>query len=200
MNSKKCTKCNIIKPFDEFHKRKDSKDGLKSWCKHCRKTIEWPVQEKKYRARRKKVNDIWNPEHKEYKHQWYLDHKEEQNERGREWYLKNKDKAHDAYKKRYEADPQAYIQRALKRRARIAGCEINDFTTKDWYELLEEYGHRCAYCGGGGKMVKEHKVPIVRGGNHTKSNIVPACKSCNNTKYTKTDEEFLNTVETGPGS
>ena len=32
---KKCKKCNIEKPFNEFHKRKDSKDGHRNDCKEC---------------------------------------------------------------------------------------------------------------------------------------------------------------------
>jgi hypothetical protein len=33
--SKICNKCNIAKPFFEFHKDKNSKDGLRLSCKDC---------------------------------------------------------------------------------------------------------------------------------------------------------------------
>jgi len=36
--TKQCTKCNENKPIIDFHKSKQSKDGLKSSCKTCRRT------------------------------------------------------------------------------------------------------------------------------------------------------------------
>lgn len=32
---KKCSKCNEVKPYEEFQRRKDSKDGYRSQCKEC---------------------------------------------------------------------------------------------------------------------------------------------------------------------
>jgi len=32
---KQCSCCHEFKPFDEFSKRKQSKDGLNVWCKDC---------------------------------------------------------------------------------------------------------------------------------------------------------------------
>lgn len=32
---KKCTKCNILKPYESFHKNKRACDGLRSNCKNC---------------------------------------------------------------------------------------------------------------------------------------------------------------------
>ncbi len=34
-NLKKCSKCKVPKPLDEFHKRKTSKDGHDHYCKEC---------------------------------------------------------------------------------------------------------------------------------------------------------------------
>lgn len=33
--SKKCSRCEVDKPFTEFHKKKERKDGLTSECKAC---------------------------------------------------------------------------------------------------------------------------------------------------------------------
>ena len=33
---KKCSKCREMKPLNEFHKEKKSKDGLQGYCKPCR--------------------------------------------------------------------------------------------------------------------------------------------------------------------
>jgi hypothetical protein len=54
------------------------------------------------------------------------------------------------------------------------------------------YGNRCYYCGrGGGKLQKEHRVPLARGGDNYISNIVPSCESCNRRKGIRTDDEFF---------
>ena len=49
---KKCVKCNKIKECNEFGKRKNNKDGLRSWCKKCRA----------YDTKQKRLN---NPDYKE---------------------------------------------------------------------------------------------------------------------------------------
>jgi hypothetical protein len=35
MKLKVCTKCNILKPLDEFHKLKANRDGRTGGCKKC---------------------------------------------------------------------------------------------------------------------------------------------------------------------
>ena len=44
---------------------------------------------------------------------------------------------------------------------------------------------RCGYCGRATpvrELTMDHRVPLVRGGRSTKSNLVPACRACNATK------------------
>ena len=44
---------------------------------------------------------------------------------------------------------------------------------------------KCYYCGREfppSELTMDHIVPIVRGGNSTRNNTVPACKECNNKK------------------
>ena len=78
-----------------------------------------------------------------------------------------------------------------RRRAALAGVRF-EFSEQAWRELLEAFGHRCAYCGRGDvPMTKDHARPIVRGGDHTKENIVPACRRCNVRKHTKMPLNFL---------
>lgn len=48
---KKCKKCNNSKDSDQFHKNKNSKDGLNVWCKECK--IDY---DKKYRKSDKVQN------------------------------------------------------------------------------------------------------------------------------------------------
>lgn|SRR5262245_9116485 len=73
---------------------------------------------------------------------------------------------------------------ADRRRARVKGCAINDLTVADWLAILDEWGHRCAYCGATGvKLTKDHVVALARGGDHTRANVVPACRPCNCRKW-----------------
>jgi 5-methylcytosine-specific restriction endonuclease McrA len=68
-------------------------------------------------------------------------------------------------------------------RARAAKCVVADFTRAQWRELLAEHDRRCAYCGvQTSYLTRDHIVPLSRGGQHTKSNIVPACYTCNVSK------------------
>jgi len=74
--------------------------------------------------------------------------------------------------------------------------------------LRAQTGGRCFYCGGptfdrhnpndrdwllpgpGFELVREHRIPIRRGGSPTEENTVPACWSCNSEKGAFTADEF----------
>jgi 5-methylcytosine-specific restriction endonuclease McrA len=71
------------------------------------------------------------------------------------------------------------------------GVAVNDLSLFDWEELLNQWDRMCAYCGERGDLELEHKTPFTRGGDNTKSNVVPACRSCNRHKYNKTAAEFV---------
>jgi 5-methylcytosine-specific restriction endonuclease McrA len=75
---------------------------------------------------------------------------------------------------------------SAKRRALKINAPIRDFTSAQWKALQEHFSHRCAYCGrrAKGHLTQDHITPLSKGGNHTLSNIVPACKSCNSKKHT----------------
>ncbi|PZS10384.1 MAG: hypothetical protein DLM70_00605 [Chloroflexi bacterium] len=69
---------------------------------------------------------------------------------------------------------------------------MNDFTNAEWREIVAYFDARCAYCGERAEtMHREHMIPLIRGGDHTAANIVPACPSCNLRKSTKTLIEWL---------
>ena len=65
-----------------------------------------------------------------------------------------------------------------------------NYTVSEWLALLEYYDQRCGYCGDGGRMQADHRVPLSRGGSHNITNIIPACGPCNRQKATLTDAEF----------
>ncbi len=53
-----------------------------------------------------------------------------------------------------------------------------------WWRKKIERGI-CYYCGRKvppSELTMDHKIPLSRGGTSDRSNIVPACKECNNKK------------------
>ena len=105
-------------------------------------------------------------------------------------YLKS-EKARAKYA-RYHASErgQAYLKAKWARHAhrrRNPGTEAT-LTAREWEQILVVYDHRCVYCGRRGlKLERDHRVPAVLGGPYNKSNILPACRSCNVKKRDRTD-------------
>lgn len=107
----------------------------------------------------------------------------------RAWREENPDLASAGRRSWRTRNPEAMkVQRHRRRARQHAG---GDLTTAEWLDVLEEFDHRCAYCQAQGELHMEHMTPLSRGGRHTKSNVVPACPSCNLSKGTKTIFEFL---------
>lgn len=79
---------------------------------------------------------------------------------------------------------------AERRRAMKAGATAT-LTVEDWAACLSYFDHRCAYCGTDGPMQQEHVVPLIRGGEHTATNVVPACRACNGSKFTADMESWF---------
>lgn len=66
----------------------------------------------------------------------------------------------------------------------LAGYEIREY-------LLEKWGRRCAYCGGGDKPLQiEHLTPRSRHGSNRVSNLTLACGPCNQDKGNRTAAEY----------
>jgi 5-methylcytosine-specific restriction endonuclease McrA len=94
----------------------------------------------------------------------------------REWREANRDRV------------RSYLRAEFhKRRLQSAG---ESFSAKEWRDLCARYGNRCAYCGSAGPLTVDHRVPLSRGGRNMIENILPACKSCNCRKMTRTEDEF----------
>jgi len=70
-----------------------------------------------------------------------------------------------------------------RRRATQSNSPINDLTLKQWELIKSHYKKTCVYCGKKPKqLTKDHIIPLSIGGEHTFTNIVPACSSCNSKK------------------
>jgi len=132
----------------------------------------------------------WCLDNPEYIKQWRLDHKEEIAEYFKQW-KKNNPRDNKEYQKQWRQTPEgkASHQRATYSR-RIKLKEItNTLTAQEWVDILKQYKFRCAYCGKEftlfDRETRDHVIPISKGGDNTKGNIVPACQSCNSKKHNK---------------
>lgn len=63
-------------------------------------------------------------------------------------------------------------------------------TPEDVEFILALLDSPCEYCGSTTEITIEHRLPLIRGGSHTKDNLTAACKSCNSSKQDMTVEEW----------
>lgn len=158
-----------------------------------------------------------------YGRAYYLAHKSDYLRWGREWRLANPERARElaarqrathresriAYMREWRlahpyprvrrigSDPEKVkawsASRSANRRARKLAAE-GRYSPQEWLDKCALLGNVCVYCGEAKRLEADHKVPISRGGSNDITNIVPACRSCNARKSTKTAREFLGLV------
>jgi len=99
-----CNKCNIEKKLDEYHKNKNSKDGVKNICKKCiSDNNKKPEEREKINLRDKEWRDKNKEKVKNYKNKEYIKNKDKILLRNKEWRLKNPEKykeLSDSYRKK----------------------------------------------------------------------------------------------------
>lgn len=112
---------------------------------------------------------------KKRSHLYYERHPDKVAERRKEFHRKNPDKA-SLYTRSYEAKKLGLP---------------HTLTDEEWKEKVREANGLCYYCHKlTKKFHKEHRIPVSKGGDFTKENIVPSCQRCNNRKCDRTEEEF----------
>lgn len=178
MDQRTCSKCGESKPESlEFFRARGTKDrgGLRPDCRDCS-------------AARDKAYYEANAERVRLDHAAYRARTIEQTKaRNRAYGLTAAGKArHRRAAVRYnltEPGRLLAVRMRQERRAFKVGA-VADFTKAQWVEVLDVFGHVCAYCGVTGDLTQEHVVAFSKGGVHTKHNVVPACGSCNARKFT----------------
>ena len=163
---------------------------------------KWEKKNKKYRKEyhrkwyirnKKRLNKqaiIWAKENPERTKEIYKKWRDKNSEYFQRWYVKNIDtvkKQHKEYSKTEEGKASNQ-RRHIKRRAKEREI-INTLTSQEWLDILKDYDYKCAYCGiefdENTLPEKDHIIPIDRGGDNIKENIMPSCRSCNAKKGTK---------------
>lgn len=93
----------------------------------------------------------------------------------------NRDPRHAAAVKKYQATEKG---RATQRKilAKRRGAMGPGVTARQWNDLCEAFGRRCAYCGCAAKLTEDHVRPVSKGGADDLHNVLPACRKCNTRK------------------
>lgn len=109
-----------------------------------------------------------------------------------EYYRRNRDRI-IVYQEIYRLEhPEKRLYWARTHWARRSGAP-GKFTPGEFAQLVSRYGQRCAYCGGPGPLTADHRIPLFRkelNPTNDIGNILPACRPCNSSKRTKTEDEF----------
>ena len=186
---KQCTNCKEFKPFDEFYKAKNSKDGFTYYCKECLKksSTSWAKNNPEKNAQKQRK---WNKEHLNYASQlWqkqYSKDPEKNREKCKNWKKNNPEK----HRQWAIDNPEKVIasRRKYLRRRKFLMKET-DITVKFLLDLKEETANCCLcekelidYKGSyhPDQRQLDHIIPLCVGGTHTKNNVRYVCAYCNN--------------------
>jgi 5-methylcytosine-specific restriction endonuclease McrA len=168
IEAKKCTGCErtLEATTDNYDKAKKGYLGLFAKCKDCRMRYR---EENKDRLQKKAQA-------------YYQEHKEELCEKVMAYSRVNSDKVKRYLRKWNQENKHKKVIYAQRREAHKRKAP-SDFTIEQWDECMKTFDDKCAYCGKSKVLEQDHFVPLSKGGEYTKDNIVPACKSCNVSKY-----------------
>jgi 5-methylcytosine-specific restriction endonuclease McrA len=182
-----CRMCNMEKAASEFNKSSENKDGLQSYCRMCSSQRNKQAYYKNQSATIERVK-AWNSKN--------LDKVATNMRRCRS---RNPEKYREIQRLRRRNNPKLVAvydaNKKAKRRAAISAT-INPITQQEWEAIKKSQNHKCIYCGKDDiALTMDHVVPLSKGGDHDKSNIVGACWLCNGKKTNLSVEEFIKRLQ-----
>lgn len=199
-HEKKCPRCSRVLPRSAFPLRKLGRETVASWCRECK--CEYLSERGKKRQRKRPLPPSdsvswcalcrdWRPREnfRAFKRSatgCYSYCKACDAERRRLRDASPSARANTLSRRRViraERPEQARAAKA-RRRARKRQAETS-LTEREWRAILECFGHRCGYCNRKlAKLDMDHVQPLGPG-PHAADNVVPACRSCNASKGSK---------------
>lgn len=189
---KTCTKCNKEYPLTAqyWHKKHTNKDGFNARCKECANADDRNnYHNNGYKGKSEKQKEYYQENKSKI-----LEAKEEYRQKnqvlislkGKKYYQNNKMHIKN-YRRKFLNSIQGKNykkQYDQMRRYKMLSITCN-YTEQQWQECKQYFDNRCAYCGEEKELTRDHFIALKHGGEYTKNNIVPACKSCNCSKRTK---------------
>lgn len=199
------------KPLTEEHKRNIG-IGVKK-KKNLPENYRAEYVKKYYQKNKDTINKVAR--------EWAIKNKDKALENSRRWKKNNPEKVktnnvrgHKNYREKYPerkklSDHNYRISifgknshlRNMNKRYAISKNLKFEFTDIDWQNCLKYFDNKCAYCGRKlGKPTLEHFIPVIKNGELSRWNVIPACKSCNSSKRNKdffdwyVNQDFYNEI------
>ena len=199
---KHCTSCFESLPNNLNHFKK-SGEKLTGRCKGCisdyskayyQKNKELFIEKERIRKELKRDETrekgrIYNRNNREKRRKYHNKYYQKNKERMKAYQIENRERSRELERIAYKKNPEKFLFKNALRRHRMNSL-ISDFKYSDWKVCLTHFDHSCAYCGEKNKLEQEHIIPVTKGGNYTKDNIIPACVSCNCSKYNQSLHEW----------
>lgn len=178
---KHCSGCDTDKDEADFNRGQ-------GWCRECQRKYR-----QEHAAEKAAYNRAYTAANRDKQRQWVKEcderHKLERKRAKQLYYVANKETIL-ARNAEWKASNRERFRVYEGTRRCLEHNWGGDLTSSDWLQVLNAHGGKCAYCGSTDRIELEHMTPLSRGGQHTKSNIVPACFSCNRSKGAMTADEF----------
>ncbi len=170
--SKVCRRCGFEKPYSEFGRSKQNKDGLLSYCRQCHaaKTLEW---------KRKNIEA-----HRAITKKGRQKNKQTIRESQKRCRLENPERYRTYYSAYQKENARRYADHSNIRFHQQRG-NGGSHTQEEWRQLCEQFDNRCACCGRKTRLTKDHIIPVTQGGTSDIDNLQPLCQSCNSCKGRK---------------
>jgi 5-methylcytosine-specific restriction endonuclease McrA len=184
---KQCTQCNEWIDLSLFYKQKTCPGGLRPECKTCsnKRIANCHAEVPLLRRLWSRISRIRNKEKNAVTKKLYIqNNKEKIDKRVKAYREANKETIKRKNREIYLRDPSKAMERLRKRKAAILGAG-GFFTESDWREVLNRYGNACLKCGSRDNIVRDHVIPVSKGGMNDKYNIQPLCQHCNAVKWSR---------------
>ena len=170
---RQCTRCHETLPVSAFGRDASRVDGFSATCRECER-----AECRKWRKA--------NPERVREYSRCRLRDPEKSRVKDRLCYQRNQAVNRAKRREHYRRNPDLYHAAHARRKARVRSATVCDLTAAQWRDIKAQFAHRCVYCDADDvKLTMDHVIPIVKGGGHTASNIVPACALCNGRKHAR---------------
>jgi 5-methylcytosine-specific restriction endonuclease McrA len=81
-------------------------------------------------------------------------------------------------------EPQPFLVEVSEEQIRRERHKARELRASQWWKRKRGAGI-CHHCRGKfppTELTMDHLVPVIRGGQSTKGNLVPSCKACNNAR------------------
>lgn len=195
---KRCSKCGIKKPLDEFYKRKTSLDGKRADCKACfliackaryqrNRESKLEYQRKHYsenRAARLSYHSCWRKENVEHLEAYERGRRSKKRRYNCKYYRDNQEREAKRYREYVKSNPAVILDKNRRYRGNRAGAD-GEHTQEEFHEVCERFGWACLRCGVShldSPLTVDHVIPLSKGGSDSILNVQPLCLSCNSAK------------------